>query len=66
MKTFKVTVYSVVAQLVLEVDADTEREALDDAHTMAEGRDGSAWSKAEVKTVAVLYDSTEAKGDESD
>ena len=56
MKTFKVTVYSVVAQIVLEIEADTEREALDDAHTMAEGRKGSAWSKAEVNTVAIVYE----------
>lgn len=51
----QVHVYSIIAEMVLEVEADSEREALDSARQMAEGRPASEWKPAGVSTVALIY-----------
>lgn len=50
-----VHVYRIIAEMVLEVEADSEREALDTARELAEGRPASEWKPATVSTVALIY-----------
>lgn len=55
METYEVHVYSIIAEVTVKVEADSERQALDDGRTMAEGRPGSEWKPATVSTVALIY-----------
>ncbi len=62
MKTYQVHVFRVLDEMIVKVEADSEREALDDGRTMAEGRPPSAWSKPTVNHVALIYVNPEGEG----
>ncbi len=51
----QVRVYRIVAEMVLGVNADTEREALDRARKLSTGRPASDWKPTTVSTVALIY-----------
>ncbi len=61
MKTYHVHVYSIIAEMIVEVEADSERQALDDGRMIAEGRPASEWSKSSVPTVALIYTTAEER-----
>ena len=55
MKLYRVHVFSIIAEMIVEVEADSETEALADGRQMAEGRPATGWNKTSVPLVALIY-----------
>lgn len=56
MATYKVHVFIVACEIVLDVEAETEREALDKAHMLADDALLAEFHDPSTKTVAITYE----------